>query len=168
VSKAFTKEDDASQAQDLPPLQSPLRPGERNFLTHEGGERLRRELKQLEERRQPLIALARGDDEARRELQALDRRTAYLQESLRTAVIVSPDASVDGRVRFGATVTVRRGPGETTRYRLVGVDETDPERNWVSWQSPIARALLNKQAGERVTFRFPTWSGGAGDREDRL
>jgi transcription elongation factor GreB len=46
------------------------------------------------------------------------------------------------------------------RYRIVGVDETDLDRGWVSWLSPVARALLNARLGERVRFRSPS-----GDRE---
>jgi transcription elongation factor GreB len=58
-------------------------------------------------------------------------------------------------VRFGATVTVRESDGSQTRYRIVGVDETDLERNWVSWLTPIARALINAKLGERVSFKAP-------------
>ena len=67
-----------------------------------------------------------------------------------------PPAEADGCVRFGATVTVReRVSGEKSRYRIVGVDETDIDRNWVSWLSPIAKALLNSRVGDRVRFKFP-------------
>ncbi len=65
----------------------------------------------------------------------------------------SGDADV---VRFGATVTVRRSDGSEDTYRIVGVDEIDLERSWVSWQSPIAKALLNARRGERVRFKFPS------------
>ena len=41
-------------------------------------------------------------------------------------------------------------------YRIVGVDEIDLDRGWVSWLSPIAKALLNARAGERVRFKFPS------------
>jgi len=58
-------------------------------------------------------------------------------------------------VRFGATVTVTEGDGVETRYRIVGVDETDLDRNWVSWLSPIARALLNGAVGDELLFKAP-------------
>ena len=155
MSKAFTKEEDASDTQGLPRLQSPLKPGEKNFLTESGAKRLRHELHRLEEKRSPLVAVAQVDGDARRELQILDQRRAYLEASLRTAVVVAPDALADDCVRFGATVTVKDRTGKTTPYRLVGVDETDHELNWISWQSPIARALLKKRVGDRVVFKFP-------------
>jgi transcription elongation factor GreB len=59
-------------------------------------------------------------------------------------------------VRFGAHVTVRESDGSETSYRIVGVDETDMDRNWVSWMSPIAKALLNRKRDERIRFKFPS------------
>jgi transcription elongation factor GreB len=52
-------------------------------------------------------------------------------------------------------VTVRDPQGAVTTYRIVGVDETDWEKNEVSWLSPIARALLNARLGQKVPFKFP-------------
>lgn len=66
----------------------------------------------------------------------------------------------DQRVRFGATVTVREPDGGESSYRIVGVDETDLDRGWVSWLSPIAKALLNAEPGQRVRLKLP-----AGDVE---
>lgn len=59
-------------------------------------------------------------------------------------------------MRFGAKVTVKDEHGEENSYRLVGVDETNLDRNWVSWQSPIARALINARLGQGVMFKFPS------------
>ncbi len=158
MSKAFTKEDDAGEFPDLPRLVSPLAPGTRNLLTPAGARELRAELQRLQEvKRPPLMVAAQSDGEARHQLAVLDQRIAYVQESLSTAKIVPPDAAAnDDRARFGATVTVENPTGEKTSYRIVGVDETDLDRNWVSWQSPIARALLNSRVGDRVAFKFPS------------
>lgn len=57
---------------------------------------------------------------------------------------------------FGASVDVRDSRGVESSYRIVGVDETDIDRGWVSWLSPIAKALNNARVGERVKFRFPS------------
>lgn len=51
---------------------------------------------------------------------------------------------------------VREGDGEESTYRIVGVDEADGERGWVSWFSPVARTLLNARLGEHVRFKFPS------------
>ena len=73
---------------------------------------------------------------------------------------MNPPAPPHDQVRFGATVTVREPDGEESRYRIVGADETDIDRGWVSWLSPIAKALLNARLGERVRLRLP-----GGERE---
>jgi transcription elongation factor GreB len=52
-------------------------------------------------------------------------------------------------------VTVRESDGNEASYRIVGVDETDSNRGWVSWVSPIAKALLNSKRGERIRFKLP-------------
>ena len=69
-------------------------------------------------------------------------------------MIPPPEGKTD-IVRFGATVTVREKSGEESTYRIVGVDETDMDQGWVSWLSPVARALMNKKVGERVHFKIP-------------
>jgi len=136
---------------------SPLPPGMKNYLTPAGSRRLQAELTSLlEVKRPPLLAAARADGDAKLPLQMLEQRIAYLQESLRLAEVVPPPATGDDRVRFGATVTVRERSGAETRYRIVGVDETELDRNWVSWLSPIARVLLNARLGQTVSFKFPS------------
>jgi len=157
MSKAFTKEDDLGELPAVPRLVSPLAPGTKNYLTEDGFRALQRELGELKEiRRPPLVSVAQRDTEALSELLLLDQRIAYLEQSLRTAEVVSPDTGTADRVRFGSTVKVRNQKGEETEYRIVGVDETDLDRNWVSWQSPIARALLNATLHQRVPFKFPS------------
>lgn len=156
MSRAFVRESDFPQLPELPPQVSPLPPGAKNYLTAAGAQRLRDELARLLERERPRLASAPADDtDAKRELQVLDQRIRYLQESLRTAEIAEPTPGPADTVRFGATVTVREMNGGETRYRIVGVDETDLERNHVSWLSPIARALMNARLGERVNFKAP-------------
>jgi transcription elongation factor GreB len=68
------------------------------------------------------------------------------------AVIVAPPTEPTDQVRFGASVTIRDNDSDTT-YRIVGVDETDDGANYISWISPLARALLNARVGQRVQFR---------------
>jgi transcription elongation factor GreB len=156
MSRAFVRESDYPQLPELPPLVSPLPPGAKNYLTPGGAQRLRDELARLLDTERPRLAAAPADDiDAKRELQTLDQRIRYLRESLRTAEITTAPPGATDVVRFGATVTVRDATGTDTRYRIVGVDETDLDRNWVSWLSPIARALMNASPGQRVTFKAP-------------
>jgi transcription elongation factor GreB len=153
MSKAFTRDDDSV----APILQRPvsvLPPGVKNYLTPAGAKRLEDELKQLREVERPRVVTS--DDPAKAELlQKIDLRLAYLDQSLQTAEVVSPPVQADDTVRFGATVTVRDKSGAAMKYRIVGVDETDIDRDWVSWRSPIAKALLNARVGQRVKFQIP-------------
>jgi len=159
MSKAFTKEDDAGDVL-VPRPMSPLPPGARNHLTPGGARRLREELARMTDTERPeLLALIgepglRGAD-AKERLQHVEQRLAYLQQSLQSAEVGTPPPRPHDVVRFGATVTVRDPGGTATTYRIVGVDETDFERNEVSWLSPIARALLNARLGQKVPFKFP-------------
>lgn len=158
MSKAFTKEDDAGDVL-VPRPVSPLPPGARNHMTAGGVRRLREELERLEAERSALLSKVgepgmRGAD-AKERLQHSEQRIAYLQQTVSSAEVAAVPPLPHDVVRFGATVTVRDQRGEETTYRIVGADETDPERNEVSWLSPIARALLNARLGQKVPFRFP-------------
>jgi transcription elongation factor GreB len=157
MSRAFVRESDEPQLPELPPLVSPLPPGAKNYMTAGGLERLRAELTRLaSDERPPLASAAAHDFESKAKLQLLDQRIRYLEDSARTAEVVAPPAAESRDVvRFGATVTVRESNGAEARYRLVGVDETDLDRNWVSWLTPIARALMNARIGQRLIFKAP-------------
>jgi transcription elongation factor GreB len=157
MSKAFTREnDDVPDIPDIPPPLPALAPGAKNYITPEGMQKLRDELQKLVEVARPKLAEARDDPDAKRQLARLDQRILQLEESLQSAEIVRPPSESADVVRFGAHVTVRESDGNETSYRIVGVDETDIDRNWVSWMSPIAKALLNRKRGERIRFKFPS------------
>ncbi len=157
MSKAFTREEnDGPDIPDLPPVVSSLPEGARNYMTTAGARKLRAELEQLMNEKRPALVAAGVDPDAKRQLAALDQRIRQLEQSLQTAEVVAPPAGEPAVVRFGATVTVREASGEESTYRIVGVDEADPARGWVSTQAPIARALLNAELGQRVRFRFPS------------
>lgn len=157
VSKAFTREDDLPPDEPvLRPAASGLPPGARNYLTAAGAKRFRDELERLRLVERPVALKRGGDPDARRQLSTVDQRIQQVEGILSGATVVEPSAPVDGRIRFGATVTVRTQSGETSRYRIVGVDETDIDRGWVSWLSPIAKALLNARVGDTVRFQFPS------------
>jgi len=139
------------------------------FITPEGFARLRAEYDELFGVERPKIvevvswAASLGDRSenadylyGKKRLREIDRRLAHLARIMKAAKIVDPAKQEQrDQVRFGATVRVRDRKGVETGYRLVGVDETDLDRDWVSWCSPIARALLRRRLGEKVRFRFP-------------
>jgi transcription elongation factor GreB len=157
MSKAFTREEnDGPDIPDLPQLVSTLPEGARNYITAAGVDRLRDELVQLVTEKRPPLAAATDDLDAKRQLALLDQRIRQLEQSLQSAEIVRPPEDAPDTVCFGARVTVRDKNGEESTYRIVGADETDFDRGWVSAQSPIARALLNANLGERVQFHVPS------------
>jgi len=157
MSKAFTREsDDQPDLTAVPRQTSPLPPGAKNYLTPDGARRLREERDRLVQVERPRLAVSPDDKDARRKLQVLDQRIRYLAQSLDSAVVVPPPVGVEDRIRFGATVTVKEHGGGESKYRIVGVDEIDIERGWVSWLSPIAKALLNAKLGQRVRFTLPS------------
>ncbi len=132
MSKAFTREDDGvPELKGVPRAVPVLPPGVKNLITLSGAEALRKELMQ------PGITSARA---------------AEVQRILQSTVVQPPPPKPWEEVGFGATVTVREGDG-TEDYRLVGADETDLDRNWINWCSPIAQVLMGGRVGQRVRFR---------------
>jgi transcription elongation factor GreB len=157
MSKAFTRdENEGPEIPDIPPTASLIAPGEKNYITAQGARKLGDELQRLVEVTRPDLAEASDDPDSKRQLARLDQRIMQLEESLQGAEIVAPAEGPPDVVRFGATVTVRESDGTETSYRIVGVDEMDLDRNWVSWMSPIAKALLKAKRGQRVSFKFPS------------
>lgn len=157
MSKAFTRdENEGPEIPEIVPTFSTLAPGAKNYITPQGAQKLRDELQRLVEVTRPGLIEARDDPDAKRQLVRIDQRIQQLEESLQSAEVVRPPDGPIGVVRFGACVTVREPDGTETRYRIVGLDEADPDENWVSWMSPIAKALLNRNRGERIRFKFPS------------
>ena len=154
MSKAFTREDDQPETPARTRRATTLPPGAKNLITTDGAQRLRDEQSRLHAARE-LLAANRADPAAAQPLATLDQRLLQLADSLASVVVVPPPVNPDGRVIFGATVTVRETDSSTNAYRIVGVDEVELDRGWVSWLSPVARALLNGRAGQRVRLKIP-------------
>ncbi|MDF3059618.1 MAG: GreA/GreB family elongation factor [Rariglobus sp.] len=154
MSKAFLREDDLGEVALIHRPIPSLAPGEKNYITPAGAHRLREALAELKHERAGLAVPPIAAD-TRRELQEIDERIHYLEESLRTAEIVRVPERPWNVVRFGAIVLVRDSDGVQSQYRIGGVDEADLSQDCVSWRSPIARALLHAKVGARVPFEFP-------------
>ncbi|MGE5172027.1 MAG: transcription elongation factor GreB [Rudaea sp.] len=175
MSKAFVSED-AAPDDDVEGAQtSPLPAGARNYMTPGGFARLRRELDELVSKERPELvatvswAAGNGDRSengdyiyGKKRLREIDRRIRFLVRRLDRAEVVDPamprDDDAASRVFFGATVTVANAAGAERTISIVGVDEIDTERGYVSWISPMARALLKAREGDTVTVRTPAGS----------
>lgn len=156
MSKAFTREaDDAPERPSRPRRTSPLPAGVKNYLTARGAMDLRAELDQLLTDERPRLVALTDLDPAKARLPSVEFRIALIQETLASAVVVEPPPLPHEQVRFGAAVTVRHARGESVRYRIVGVDETDIDRDWISWLSPLAKALLNARVGDVLRVKLP-------------
>ena len=95
----------------------------------------------------------------KKRLREIDRRIRFLIQRLDVAEVVDPAAPRDeeraDQVFFGATVTVRNAKDGERTVSIVGVDEIDTARGYISWVSPMARALLKAREGDTVTLHTP-------------
>jgi len=173
MNKAFTRENDAAPDDDEDAESvSPLPAGARNYMTPGGHARLRDELDRLVGRERPelvaVVSWAAGNGDrsengdyiyGKKRLREIDRRIRFLIRRLDAAEVVDPAARRDdesaNQVFFGATVTVADARGQERTISIVGVDEIDTDRGYVSWVSPIARAVLKAREGDTVTLRTP-------------
>ena len=91
----------------------------------------------------------------KKELREIDRRIRYLQKRLPELKVVNALPADAQRVFFGAWVTLEDAAGVEVTYRIVGVDEFDLAKNWISIDSPVARALLKRTLDEELTVHTP-------------
>ena len=91
----------------------------------------------------------------KKRLREIDRRVRYLQKRIPDLKVVDRAPDEPGRVFFGAWVKLEDETGKEVRYRIVGPDEFDPNKDWISIDSPLARALLKKTAGEEARVILP-------------
>ena len=158
------------------PLREPVRdapgPKVKNYITPAGLQRLKDEHAFLLNRERPavtqVVAWAAGNGDrsenadylyGKRRLRQIDSRIRFLSKRIDAAEAVDPAAPRKGpsgtRVFFGATVTYRDPAGREHVVSIVGVDEIDLDRRYISWMSPLARALMHSRAGDRVVVRAP-------------
>jgi transcription elongation factor GreB len=91
----------------------------------------------------------------KKELREIDRRIRYLQRRIPQLRLVTDLPSDRARIFFGAWVTLEDPQGEAHRYRIVGSDELDPTRGYISMDSPLARALLTRRIDDEVSVQTP-------------
>lgn len=137
------------------------------LITAEGFDILQQELKDLWKRRKGVTeavtaAAAEGDRSEnaeyiyrKKELREIDRRIRYLQKRLSVLKVVRERPSDEEKVFFGARVTLTDEQDNESTVRIVGPDEIDTARKWISVDSVMARALLKKEAGDEITVRAP-------------
>lgn len=145
----------------------PPQPKKSPYITADGYDTLQQELKGLWLRRAEVTkalsaAAAEGDRSEnaeyiyrKKELAGIDRRIRYLQKRLPELTVVREPPSDPQRIFFGAWVTLEDDDGNEHTYRIVGPDEFDPAKGWISMDSPMAQALLKKTVDDEVTVESP-------------
>jgi transcription elongation factor GreB len=169
MSKAFTKESDGDDEDDLPDDIGGLPAGAKNYMTPQGFARMREELMTLMRKDRPEVvqvvswAAANGDRSengdylyGKKRLREIDRRIRFLSKRLERSEVVDPaKRPKTDQVFFGATVTYANSRNEERTVKIVGVDEVDPGQGHVSWISPVARAVMRAYEGDLVRMRTP-------------
>jgi transcription elongation factor GreB len=145
----------------------PPTPRSSPYITPDGYRALGSELQDLWQRRREVVvhltaAAAEGDRSEnaeyiyrKKQLRELDRRIGYLQRRLPVLEVVAREPGTATRVYFGAWVTLCDEVQRESRFRIVGADEFDPERNWISVDAPMARALLGRAVDDEVLVDTP-------------
>ena len=139
-----------------------------NYITAEGFRKLQDEFEHLWKVVRPKVtsevseAAALGDRSenaeyiyGKKRLREIDRRLRFLSKRLDALTVVHPSPDQEGRVYFGAWVTLEDANGEVTEYRLVGPDEFDIAAGKISIASPMGRALMGREAGEEFVLSRP-------------
>ncbi len=140
----------------------PPRPKSSPYITLQGYQHLEAELNALWEKRKEVTAAlsaaaAEGDRSEnaeyiyrKKELRGIDRRIHYLQKRLPSLTVVKDIPGNQDQIFFGAWVTLEKDDGEEVCYRIVGADEIDAQKSYISLDSPLARALLKKTCDDEV------------------
>ena len=136
----------------------------KTYITSEGAANLKKELEFLWSNERPKIvdnvhqAAKNGDRSengdyiyGKRKLREIDRRIRYITKQLATIQVVRKKPTDRNRIYFSAFVKLRNMENEKIMtFRLVGIDETNPEKRWINFESPLSKSLLGKSAPDII------------------
>ena len=139
-----------------------------NYITPEGLKTLSKELTHLWKTKRPkvvqavTVAAAMGDRsenaeyiEGKRLLRQIDSRMRFLQGRMNQLNVVDRKPADTSKVFFGAWIEIEDEDGNAFEYRIVGPDEIDATKNFISIDSPMAKALIGKSEDDEVEVRRP-------------
>jgi transcription elongation factor GreB len=139
-----------------------------NYITPKGHQRLVDELNHLVLKERPEItkviqwAAGNGDRSenadylyGKRRLREIDKRSNFLRKRIESALIINPTLITSDEIKFGATVTVADEDGNKRVYSIVGTDEINLEKNFISWLSPIGKSLMGKEVDDIAVVKSP-------------
>lgn len=147
----------------------PPNPASTALITREGLLRLRHELNELWQIKRPEVvralsaAAAEGDRSEnaeyiyrKKQLGEIDRRVRYLSKRIEVLKVPDMSQTPKHKIYFGAYFELENENSEIREYRIVGPDETDAKLSWISIDSPLARAALNKTVAQEFAVELPT------------
>jgi len=146
----------------------PPSPKSSHYITPEGKQKLAEELDYLWRKKRPMVtralseAAAEGDRSEnaeyiyrKKELAEIDRRVRYLSKRLDELIAVDSKPDNEKQIFFGARVELENERGDILRYRIVGPDEFDVEKSYISMDSPVAKSLMRKYEGDEIEVISP-------------
>ena len=138
------------------------------YITLKGYEKLNSELRYLWKEKRPAVtrsvqeAAAQGDRSenaeyiyGKKQLREIDGRIQFLSRRLDDMTVVDKPPPDQTRIYFGAWVTLITDTEKAARYRIVGPDEIGDHSDYISIDSPMARALIGKQSGDIISINTP-------------
>ena len=139
------------------------------YITPQGARVLRDELTYIWKVKRPGVtrivaaAAALGDRSenadyiyGKKHLREIDRRIRYLTKQLDNLEIVDRKPDNKDKIFFGAWIELEDEDGSTTKVRIVGKDEFDMSKGWISLESPMAKCLLGKSKGDDALIKRPS------------
>lgn len=152
MSRGFVKEDDQEEVP-IVPQRAYLPEGVTNFVTRVGMDQLLAEKQMLIHEKENLISTS--ENEKRIAQNYINARLQLLNDRIASAKVVDLNEQPQNEIRFGALVTLKTvASGNIKAFRIVGVDEADIGKGKISFISPLAKELINKKAGDRITLKL--------------
>ncbi|TYK65829.1 transcription elongation factor GreB [Colwellia echini] len=140
-----------------------------NLITRAGYKELQKELDYLWRDKRPKItaivswAASLGDRSEngdytfnKRVLREIDRRVRYLRKRLEELKVIDYSPQQDGKVFFGATVEIENEEGDILSFKIVGPDEIYNTKDFISIDSPMARAMIKKEVDDEFYVSTPS------------
>ena len=153
MSRGFVKEDDQEDVPMVPP-RAYLPPGVPNYVTRTGMDALLAERDSILREREEIGAS--NEKERRIAVNHIHARLKLLDERINSAKLLELPGNNPKEIRFGATATIRtEGTTEIQTVQITGVDEADAAKGKISFISPLAKALINKKAGDKAILKLP-------------
>ena len=139
----------------------------KHYISRPGYDALTSEVEQLLTVERPRVvnqvaaAAAEGDRSenaeyiyGKKRLRAIDKRVEFLGKRMDVLEVVPQPKNTD-RARLLSWISLEDEAGEVRVFRVVGADETDAKLGWISWQSPVGRAVLGRAIDDEVSIQTP-------------